>query len=136
MILPYGCAGLAWLQSGSKLSGALLWQGRKRKESLQLHLWNLNICIEKVNTKCWLAYICASFHFALIGGNLTAQSIGSHMGIGGRIKFNCLFLIFQCVTWLQIFHNETKICKAEVTLSSPSMNLQTLNIICYIYYLL
>ena len=22
------------------------------KESLQLHLWNLNICIEKVNSKC------------------------------------------------------------------------------------
>ena len=26
----------------SKLSGALWWQGGKRKESLQLHLWNLN----------------------------------------------------------------------------------------------
>ena len=33
-----------------------LWQrGRKRKESLQLRLWNLNICIEKVDAKCWLA---------------------------------------------------------------------------------
>ena len=31
-------------------------QGGKRKESLKLHLWNLNICIEKVNAKiCWLA---------------------------------------------------------------------------------
>ena len=27
----------------------------ERKESLQLRLWNLNICIEKVDTKCWLA---------------------------------------------------------------------------------
>ena len=33
-----------------------LWrQGRKRKESLQLRLWNLNICIEKVDAKSWLA---------------------------------------------------------------------------------
>ena len=30
-------------------------QGGKRKESLQLRLWNLNICIEKVDAKCWLA---------------------------------------------------------------------------------
>ena len=29
--------------------------GRKRKENLQLRLWNLNICIEKVDGKCWLA---------------------------------------------------------------------------------
>ena len=28
-------------------------QGGKRKESLQLRLWNLNICIEKVHAKCW-----------------------------------------------------------------------------------
>ena len=27
--------------------------GGKRKESLQLHLWNLNVCIEKVLAKCW-----------------------------------------------------------------------------------
>ena len=26
-------------------------------ESLQIRLWNLNICIEKVNAKCWLAEI-------------------------------------------------------------------------------
>ena len=30
-------------------------RGGKRKESLQLRLWNLNICIEKVDAKCWLA---------------------------------------------------------------------------------
>ena len=33
----------------------LWWQGGKRKESLQLRLWNLNICIKKVYVKCWLA---------------------------------------------------------------------------------
>ena len=31
--------------------------GRVRKERLQLHLWNFNICVEKVNAKCWLAEI-------------------------------------------------------------------------------
>ena len=30
--------------------------------------------------------IQAHFHFALIGGNLTAQSTGSHKGIGGGIQ--------------------------------------------------
>ena len=27
-------------------------RGGKRKESLHLRLWNLNICIEKVDAKC------------------------------------------------------------------------------------
>ena len=31
-------------------------------------------------------YIRARFRFALIGGNLTVQSTGSHRGIGGRIQ--------------------------------------------------
>ena len=33
-----------------------------------------------------LLYIGARFRFALIGGNLTAHSTGSHGGIGGRIQ--------------------------------------------------
>ena len=33
------------------------WRGGKRKESLQLRLWNLNICIEKVDAKCSLAEV-------------------------------------------------------------------------------
>ena len=37
----------------SKLFSVFWRQGGKRKKSLQL--WNLNICIEKVNVKCWLA---------------------------------------------------------------------------------
>ena len=32
-------------------------------------------------------YIRTQFCFTLIGGNLTAQSTGSHRGIGGGIKF-------------------------------------------------
>ena len=89
--------GLATKHIASKqaLWGTLVAGGRK--ERLQLCLWNLNICIEKVNAKCWLAemtllmclplvrastcfsmfvYICTHFHFAPIGGNLTAQSMG------------------------------------------------------------
>ena len=31
-------------------------------------------------------YIRARIRFALIGGNLTAQSTGSHRGIGGKIQ--------------------------------------------------
>ena len=33
-----------------------------------------------------VCYICTCFHFVLIGGNLTAQSTGSHRGIGRRIQ--------------------------------------------------
>ena len=33
-------------------------------------------------------YIRARFGFALIGGNLTAQSTGSHRGIGGGIQIS------------------------------------------------
>ena len=67
-------------------------QGGKRKESLKLLLWNLNICIWKSQYKNMLiggddisndvitpgtcfsmfVYIRTHFHFVLIGGNLTA----------------------------------------------------------------
>ena len=88
---------------------------RKRKKSLQLRLWNLNICIEKNRFEmltggydigndvitlgsCFsmfvyicarfsmFVYICDLFCFALIGGDLTAQSTGSHRGLGGCIQ--------------------------------------------------
>ena len=36
-------------------------------------------------------YICTRFPFPLTGGNLTAQSTGSHRGIGGGIKFQSSF---------------------------------------------
>ena len=37
---------------------------------------------------CFSMFVCnrARFRFALIGGNLTAQSTGSHRRIGGRIQ--------------------------------------------------
>ena len=42
--------------------------------------------------KCFsmFVYICPLFRFAMIGGNLTAQSTGSHRGIGGGFKFQRL----------------------------------------------
>ena len=92
-------------QVGVACDQALWRRGWKRKESLQLRLWNLNICIEKSRCEtliggddisndvitldaCFLifVYIRARFRFALIGGNLTAQSMGSHRGIGGGIQ--------------------------------------------------
>ena len=89
------------LQPTRKLSGALQRQDRKRKESLQLYCWNLNIWIKKnlceiliggddisndIITLSKFVYIRASFRFMLIGANLTAQSTGSHRGTGGRIQ--------------------------------------------------
>ena len=79
----------------------MLWRrGGKRKKRFQLRLWNLNICMEKVDVKWWLAkmtlvmtslplarvasmfvYIRARSRLALIGRNLTAQSTGSDRGI-------------------------------------------------------
>jgi len=40
------------------------------------------------NADCWrmFVYICARFCFVLVGGNLTAQSTGSHTGIGSGIR--------------------------------------------------
>ena len=80
-------------------------RGGKRKKSLQLRLWNLNICIEKNRFEMLIGgydisndvitlgscfamfvYIRARFCFALIGRDLTAQSTGSHRGIGDGIQ--------------------------------------------------
>ena len=49
------------MQPASKLSGALWRRSGIRKESLQLRLWNLIICIGKVDAKCWLGKSSPSF---------------------------------------------------------------------------
>ena len=80
------------------------------KESLQLRLWNFNVCIEKVEAKfcrremliggddisndvitlrtrfSMFVNIRARFHFAMIGENSIAQSTGSPREIGGGIE--------------------------------------------------
>jgi len=73
---------------GSRFSGELWWQGGKRKESLRPRLWNLNICIEKLDAKCSLAkmtLVMTSLPL-VTGGNLTAQLTGSHRGIADGIQ--------------------------------------------------
>ena len=61
------------------------------------------------------AYIRACFHFMLIGGNLTAQLMGSHKGIGGGIQILETLLPFpaplperprECSHRLVILENE------------------------------
>ena len=88
----------------SKLSEALWQWSRKRKESWQLCLCNLNICIEKsqckeliggddisndVITLACVFNVClhsCSFLLCAYWQNLTAQSTGSHRGIGAGIQ--------------------------------------------------
>ena len=84
----------------SSPGGALWRRDGKRKKSMQLRLWNLNTCVEKSQCEMLIGgddisndvitlgtcfstfvYIRATIRFALIGGNLTAQSTGSHRGI-------------------------------------------------------
>ena len=45
----------SYFQPASKLSGLLWRRDGKSKESFQQCLWNLNICIKKVDAKCLLA---------------------------------------------------------------------------------
>ena len=87
----------------SSLGGALWQRGRKRRESLQLRLWNLNICIKKVNEKCWLAemtllmmslplthvFLC-SFTFALVSASPWLAEIWqlSLRGPTGELELN------------------------------------------------
>ena len=46
------------------------------------------VCIINTRHTCFsmFVYIHAHFRFVLIGGNLTAQSMGSHTGIGDGIQ--------------------------------------------------
>ena len=92
-------------QPARKLSTALWWRGGKRKESLQLRLLEFEYLHQKSRCKMFIGgndignviftpgmcfsmfvYIHTCFPFALIGGNLTAQSKGSHREIGGGIQ--------------------------------------------------
>ena len=117
-----------------KFSRALWWQGKKRKESLQLHLWNLNICIKKIDPKCWLAgmtlvmlsiplvhaftcfslfvYIRAHFSFALIKGNLTAQS---------RWRA-CSQEMIKCENWTWLHHTHNLLMTWSSTLTGSAHN--------------
>ena len=96
------------LYPASKFSGALWRRGGKRKESLQLRL-SLKFEYLHRKSRCemliggddisndhypfcgtcfsmFFFYIRTLFRFALIGGNLTAQSTRNLRGIGGGIQ--------------------------------------------------
>ena len=44
------------------------------------------VTLDKCFSMHMFVNICPRFRFAMIGGNLTAQSTGSHRGIGGGIQ--------------------------------------------------
>ena len=88
-------------QPGSKLSGELWRGGREREGELATTSLEfiMNIYIKKVDADCLLAEMTlvmtslllarvfqCLFTFALIGGNLTAQSTRSQRGNGGGIQ--------------------------------------------------
>ena len=123
---------LLGLITAYKFSRALWWKGRKRKESLQLRLWNLNICIKKIDPKCRLAgmtlvmlsiplvhaftcfslfvYIRTDFSFALIKGNLTAQS---------RWRA-CSQEIIKCENWTWLHHTHNLLMTWSSTLTGSA----------------
>ena len=91
-----------------RASSLWLWRpGGKRKGSLQLHLWNLNICTKKVNAKRWLAEMtlvmtslpkgtCFSiffFTFTLISASRWLAEIWqlSWGGATGELEVECKF---------------------------------------------
>ena len=95
-----------YLACEQALQGALAAEQEYRKESSQLRLWNLNICIEKVDVNCWLAemtllmtslplacFFQCLFTFAVVSTLHWLAEIwklgqwpGSHRGIGGEIQ--------------------------------------------------
>ena len=88
-LLYVACATVACEQA---LLGALA-AGREKEGSLQLCLWNLNILHRKSQCEMLIGRdginndvnMLAHFCFTLIGGNMKAQLMGSHRGIGGGI---------------------------------------------------
>ena len=56
-----------WKRFLSFCSRALLRLGGEAGKEGELRLWNLNICIEKVNAKCWLAEITLVYDVITLG---------------------------------------------------------------------
>ena len=80
-------------------------------------------------------YIRARFHFDLIGGNLTAESTGSHREIGGGIQIPFLFQSrsqsapesllegyenneYQCITLILVYTLTTKVTSLATSVIS------------------
>ena len=85
--------------SASKLAGvgkgrracnyALEFEYLHRESRCEMLIGGGDISNDVITLGTWFsmsAYVRARFRFPLIGGNLTAQSTGSHRGIGGGIQ--------------------------------------------------
>ena len=85
--------------------------GKKKESSLQLHLWNLNICIEKVDAKCWLVEMTLAmmslplahvfqclFTFTLVSTPLSLAEIWqlSWQGASGELEVEFKFQRHSC----------------------------------------
>ena len=81
--------------------------GKKKESSLQLHLWNLNICIEKVDAKCWLVEMTlvmmsrvfqCLFTFTLVSTPLSLVEIWqlSWQGASGELEVEFKFQRHSC----------------------------------------
>ena len=84
-------------------------------------------------------YICASFCFTLIVGNLTAQSTGSHRGIGSGIQIPetqlQAILHFHTLSPEQAGELARRLCRISQFLSCSAATLQFLPFPCHLFSL-
>ena len=75
-------------KEGELATTSLEFQYLHRKSRCEMLIGGDDISNDVITPHVFLmfVYICAPFHFALIGGNPTAESKGSHRGIGGEFK--------------------------------------------------
>ena len=85
-------AGKAWKWACNYVSG--IWISALKNSRCEVLIGGDDFSNDVITLRmCYsmFVYICTRFPFPLIGGNLTAQSTGSHRGIGGGIKFQSSF---------------------------------------------
>ena len=78
-----------WGKEGELVTTSLEFEYLHQKSRCQMLIGGDDISNDVITLgTCFsmFVYIRARFRFALIGGNLTAQLTGSHMGIGGGIQ--------------------------------------------------
>ena len=94
---------------------ALWQQGGKRKESLQLRLWNLNICIEKVDAKCWFVEMTSAMTSLCLLHDF--QCLLTFLPIS---TLRWLVEIWQLSRWRATGGFEVKLNSRDIVTSSPS----------------
>ena len=108
---PHSLHSIPSLQASSPGRSSSGGEEGARKESLQLCLWNLNICFEKVNAKCWLAEMTlvmkslplarvfqCLFTFALVSASRWLAEIWrlSRQGATGKLEVEFKFQRRSC----------------------------------------